>query len=392
MNIGRIRFYVTGGPSFSCWSLLILDLVVLELLRTGLALSPAQREPRSSFPFGWRAYLPGLRYAQFAHLTIRRCTRAIRLARSMHSNSSAPVQCSPRGRVGHATLVTFLVPFTYLFSLWVLGRGFWCSKSSTRRAHRVSDRLHAGDRWSRWANCILRACKFQPVSRSWLERIFFGVFFRVLGGLSPARGVLDSRVSLHGVQGRGMRATVSSCPPNSDTVEDLAFDLIRRDWAFFGDLLALFLSICTSKCFTIACIHLFDCLPFFLGAHIAWVARARGRCVRVDLIFFTLVQSFGAHIVLFRVSEVFHGLAESSLSPSFLIPDGNSVRPSPSFSVLHASPSSGRAIIIPSLHSHLSIVFPISLCPTKAHSRALHFVIHPFTRRVSPQDPVLTRD
>jgi hypothetical protein len=48
-DIGRIRSYVTGGPSFSCWSLLIRDLVALELLRTGLALSPrsVSRAPRS---------------------------------------------------------------------------------------------------------------------------------------------------------------------------------------------------------------------------------------------------------------------------------------------------------------------------------------------------------
>ncbi|TEB32050.1 hypothetical protein FA13DRAFT_283214 [Coprinellus micaceus] len=262
-DIGRIRSYVTGGPSFSCWSLLILDLVALELLRTGLALSPARREPRSSFPFGWRAYPPGLRYAQFAHLTIRRCTRAIRLARSMHSSSSAPVQCSPRGRVGHATLVTFLVPFTYLFSLWVLGRGFWCSKSSIRRAHRVSDRLHAGDRVEPVGELYSTSVQVRAGLSFMARTYLFWSIFPCTRGTSPARGVLDSRVSLHGVQGRGMRATISSCPPNRDTVEDLAFDLICRDWAVLGDLLPLFLSICTSKCFTIACIHPFDCLPFF---------------------------------------------------------------------------------------------------------------------------------
>jgi hypothetical protein len=245
-DIGRIRFYVTGGPSFSCWSLLIRDLVALELLRTGLALSPARREPRSSFPFGWRAYPPGLRYAQFAHLTIRRCTRAIRLARSMHSSSSAPVQCSPRGRVGHATLATFLVPFTYLFSLWVLGRGFWCSKSSTRRAHRVSDRLHAGDR-------------VEPVGE------LYSTSVQVRAGLSfMARTYLFWSVfSVYSGDFSCSWCFRFACFSSRCAGEGYASNLIRRDWAFFGDLLALFLSICTSKCFTIACIHLFDCLPFF---------------------------------------------------------------------------------------------------------------------------------
>ncbi|TEB17141.1 hypothetical protein FA13DRAFT_780574 [Coprinellus micaceus] len=199
----------------------------------------------------------------------------------------------------------------------------------------------------------------------------FWSIFPCTRGTSPARGVLDSRVSLHGVQGRGMRATVSSCPPNRDTVEDLAFDLIRRDWAVFGDLLPLFLSICTSKCFTIACIHPFDCLPFFLGAHVSWVARARGRCVHVDLIFFTPRSVFwGIH----RPLSCLRSVSRTRVVLTFTLLSHSRrqfCRTDPFIRCSSRLAFLRTRYYHTTLHSHLSIMFPIFLCRAHAQRKCI---------------------